>query len=139
MLVSLLLLRQVVVSGETSTAAKPAAVAETISGKAAAMSDSAAFPNASNSAAKPVESDDNSPAARADTESSALSELRSRLECKPSQTDVNEFLQNLRISENWRGMESSSHQVRAAMLKFATHFGAARRKDRQVRNPADLM
>ena len=40
---------------DTSSAVKPAAVAETSSGKAATMSDSAASPNALNTAAKPTD------------------------------------------------------------------------------------
>ena len=46
--------------------------------------------NAASSAGKPVKNQ---------SETSTLSELRSRLECKASQTDVKEFLANLRIFE----------------------------------------
>ena len=56
-----------------------------------------------------------------------------------SETDVKEFLANLRILEEWQGTHAPSNQVRDAMLKVATQFGVSRRKkDGQIRKAADV-
>ena len=71
-------------------------------------------------------------------ETSALSELRSKLECKYSLPLVAEFLEHLRIFEEWRRMQRPSHQARDAMLKVATQCGVARKKEGQIRKAEDV-
>ena len=62
-------------------------------------------------------------------ETSALSELRSRLECMASDTHVEELLQMLSALQEWQ--RNPSHQIRDAMLKAATKLGV-KRKDRKA-------
>ena len=54
-------------------------------------------------------------------ETSALSELRSRLECMASDTHVEELLQMLSALEEWQ--RNPSNQIRDAMLKAAMKLG----------------
>ena len=85
--------------GNTSSAAKPATVAETSSGKPGTMNDGASAAGNTSSAAKPA------PAGKTE----ALSELRARLECKSSLPLVAEFLVNLRMFEEWRRTKRPSN------------------------------
>ena len=94
--------------------------------------------NAASSVRKPDEDDVNSSASIAEPETLTLSGLRLRLECKSSQTDVKEFLANLRTLEEWKGTNAPSHQKRDAMLKVATRFGVMRKKDHQHRVAVDV-
>ena len=59
-------------------------------------------------------------------ETSALSELRSRLECMASDTHVEELLQMLSALEEWQRNPKPSHKIRDAMLKAATKLGVKR-------------
>ena len=64
-------------------------------------------------------------------ETSALSELRSRLECMASDTHVEELLQNLSALEEWQRKPQPSNRIGDAMLKAATKLGV-KRKDRKA-------
>ena len=110
------------------SAAKPAPVAETSSGKLGTMNDGASAAGNTSSAAKPA------PAGKTE----ALSELRARLECKSSLPLVAEFLVNLRMFEEWRRTKRPSNEVRNAMLKVATKFGVPRKKEGWIRKAEDV-
>ena len=88
------------------------------------------------SARKPDEDDMHSSIASAD--SLTLSELRSRLECKSSLPLVAQFLENLRIFEEWRRVKRPSNKARDAMLKVATQFSVTRKKEGQIRKAEDV-
>ena len=70
-----------------------------------------------------------------DSERLTLSKLRSQLECKSSEAGVEEFLQSLRILDEWRHSPAPSHHLRDAMLKIATQF-RVKRKDRKPQDVA---
>ena len=88
------------------------------------------------SAGKPDEDDINSSIAGA--ESLTLSDLRSRLECKSSLPLVAQFLENLRIFEEWRRVKRPSNEARNAMLKVATQLGVTRKKEGQIMKAEDV-
>ena len=92
------------------------------------MNDGASAAGNTSSAAKPA------PAGKTE----ALSEVRARLECKSSLPLVAQFLENLRIFEEWRRTKRPSHEARDAMLKVATKFGVPGKKDGQKRKAEDV-
>ena len=59
-------------------------------------------------------------------ETSALSELRSRLECTVPDTHVEELLEMLSALEEWQRNPKPSNKIRDAMLKAATKLGVKR-------------
>ena len=103
-----------------SSAAKPAGDRGTAVSLGSADKPTAAAPSnpsaAAISAGKPGEDDINSSASISGSESLTLSELRSRLECKSSLPLVAQFLENLRILEEWRRVKRPSNEARNAML-----------------------